>query len=138
MACTGLDGANVLALAVRVFRPVAAGPRRRGAVLPLTWKPPGHSRFPRLCKVAPVGTSCPSSSPRLGDHGRNALVSGICLSSSQAGPATHGQTHNQQKRLVDWSFRADLESTVAAIGAWRNAWLPSGSRICADTCTPPA
>jgi len=34
-------------------------PWGRGAILPLTWKPPGQSRFPRLSKVAPVGTSCP-------------------------------------------------------------------------------
>jgi len=33
----------------------------------------------------------------------------ICPSSSEAGPATQGQTHNQQECLVDWSSRADLE-----------------------------
>jgi hypothetical protein len=40
----------------------------------------------------------------------------ICLSSYQAGPATHGQTHNQQKPLVGWSLRADLRPMAAAIG----------------------
>jgi hypothetical protein len=47
-------------------RLVAAGPGCRGAVVPLTGKPPGRSPFLRLSKVVSVSTSCPSSSPRLG------------------------------------------------------------------------
>ena len=45
----------------------------------------------------------------------------LCASWSQAGPATHGQTHNQRKRRVGWSLRADLEWMVAALGAWTSA-----------------
>jgi hypothetical protein len=34
---------------------------------------------------------------------------------------THGQTHNREKRCVDWSSRAVFGLMVAAIDAWTSA-----------------
>jgi hypothetical protein len=60
--------AGVLAHAVGVAPRVSAGPRRRGTIMPLPWKRTAQSRFPRFFKASPVSTSCPSSSPLLGEH----------------------------------------------------------------------
>jgi hypothetical protein len=117
---------------------VAAGSRRRGAILPMTWKRPGQSWFPRLSKVLAVSTSCPSSSPLLRGSWWKRTGQQICPSSSQAGPATHGQAHKQRKRLVGWSLGAGLRSMAAAIGAWRSALECWGSVACAPTCRPAA
>src|SRR6266511_4981596 len=62
----------------------------------------------------------------------------VCPSRYQAGPLSHGQTHDQHKRRVGWSFRADFASTVAAIGAWRSAPVRLSSTSLAPTCAPAA
>jgi hypothetical protein len=104
------------------------GQRRQPPRLPMRWRspapPPGNrvawrdaaherqSSWPAAAS-ARLGPSLAVSalarrSRGPGDRGAKALVSAICLSSSEARPATQGQTHNQQKRLVGWSSMADL------------------------------
>jgi hypothetical protein len=110
---------GVLAHAVRVPPPVAAGPRRRGAMVSLTGKRPGRSRFPRLSMVAPVSTSCPSLSP----WARRITVetrwsAGICLSSSEGRPPWANHVATAPWWVGRWSWAVQREVAEPGSKRW--------------------
>jgi hypothetical protein len=95
-------------------------------------KAPGELVSPPVRRDWPVGCCLPVVVTRArGIAAQRRWSARIYLSSSQAGPVTHGQTHKQQKRLVDWSSGADFGSMVAAIGVCRSGLGCWGSGTCA-------
>jgi len=97
--------AGVLSHAVRVLQPVAAGSRRRGAMVPLTRKRPAQSRFPRLSKVATVSTSCPSSSPQPDGSRRKGAGH-----RQFARRGTRAHRYRQTPDVGSWSRRSSTEA----------------------------
>jgi len=99
--------------------PLRLGGRRCGAMVPLTRKPTVQSRFPRLSKVMPVGTSCPSSSPCISGSLWKRAGQPICPSSSQGPPRWATRVAPTPRWVGLWSCKA-------ASGWRRGPWIEDG------------